>query len=220
MRILGLPFCNVCQQAIVLNILNRVNMIVEYSPVPLTLNDADLTDLEFKLAQLMKPVPNTLQIKWILDGQEILAANNQESCLLTEDMLNTGQHHTLTASVTDMTDLLRVDTSEERVVCSVTWNIEHTLTNMNLISQENKTHYSVFPTITSGKLNVSVKTDQSAKLQIFIATLDGKILQPAASVNINREYNNIVDVSHLKKGTYLLIFQLGNSCYTQKFIKQ
>jgi hypothetical protein len=220
MRVLGAPFCNVCQQALVLSILNRANMIVEYSPTKLALQDADLTNLEFKLAQLMKPDPNTLQIRWTFDGQEISSANNQESCQLTTGMLETGHYHTLTASVTDMTDMLRVDTYEERVVRAVTWEIEHTLTNIHLVSKEEKTNYSVFPTVTSGELNVSVKSDQQAKLQIFVATLDGKIIRPAATVNIDQAYNGTLDVSYLKKGTYLLVFRLGNSSYTQKFIKQ
>lgn len=218
---LGRDFCRVCQQAVVKEILRRANFIVDYAPVNLSLSMADLAanNMTFELKKLMKPQPNTLKISWTLDGIEIASANDQEFYQLTENML-TKSTHTLTASVTDMTDMLRLEDSESRVVRSVTWQIERGTTGINLDSYEQLSNFQVYPTRTNDILNISVDSDIHSSLNIRIVDMNGKTVftMPGTSVNQNG-YKTQINVSNLTSGTYVIIFEAGKTIHSQRFVK-
>jgi hypothetical protein len=122
MRYLGSPFCEVCKQTLVSQISKLIeNVIVAYSPENLFVPENE-TNLKFELTKLIKPAPNTLQIRWELDGSVLSEAGNQESCQLANNML-TNTTHTLKVFVTDTTNMIRLNPNETRIVNSVTWQI-------------------------------------------------------------------------------------------------
>ncbi len=119
MRSLGSPFCSVCSEAIVEKIHSLVNPVVAYFPTATNINSAGQF-IDFKLTKLVKPTPNTLNILWKLDGNTVF--RNVDSIRLETSKLTNGSH-TVTARVTDTTNLIRVDNHANLHFNEISWNI-------------------------------------------------------------------------------------------------
>ncbi|MCA0231057.1 MAG: M64 family metallopeptidase [Bacteroidetes bacterium] len=121
MRFLGVNFCSVCREAIVEQIHNLASPITSFSPA----NSATLTansNLTFALSTL-KPVPNTLEITWTLNGNSLIT--NSDTYLLNTSNLASG-NNTLVAKVIDKTTLSKSDTHPTTHQYLVSWNIQYT----------------------------------------------------------------------------------------------
>lgn len=121
MRFLGVNFCSVCREAIVEQIHNLASPITGFSPA----NSATLTansNLNFALSTL-KPVPNTLEITWTLNGNSLVT--NSDTHLLNTSSLVSGSN-TLVAKVIDKTTLSKSDTHPTAHQYLVSWNIQYT----------------------------------------------------------------------------------------------
>lgn len=115
-----LPFCPVCVQNIIERIHSYSNPILKYTPTVLDINSTD-AKINFKLTELLKPVPNTLLINWQLDGNP-LGDYNADSVVITQSELADGPHQ-LRVTVEDTTSLLRVDNHKTVHSNNVVWNI-------------------------------------------------------------------------------------------------
>ncbi len=166
----------------------------------------------------MKPVTNTLKIQWRLDGN--IVANQRDSIKINQSLLANGTH-TLTATITDTTALVRVNNHATVHANVVSWVINKTTTGIKFESQENKLSYNVFPNPASNALNVSVAAEKRCTLSVQLVSLDGKILQQISDeVPQKGEYQKTFNIEHLAKGTYLLVLNAGGSVQTQTFVKE
>lgn len=108
MQYLVAPFCNVCQEVFVDVIHQKTDPIVGTRPAADQPVDAATARL-FSL-KLLKPSPNTLQVKWFLN--EDLIARNLDSVYLNKGMLFAG-NNVLRVEVRDTTDLVRTPEKQQ-----------------------------------------------------------------------------------------------------------
>lgn len=102
MQYLVAPFCNVCQELFIETIHRKSNPIVGFSPAsPKVLQATGVNKFSVKL---LKPSPNTLQVKWYLN--DLLLTSNIDSIYLNKGLLNKGMN-TLRVVIKDTTDLVR-----------------------------------------------------------------------------------------------------------------
>ena len=217
MRFLGAQFCNVCVEAIIERIHTLVNPIVSYTPTTLIITSPNQY-LDFKLSELMKPVPNTLNIKWILDGIPI--SNNVDSILVDQNNLSIGTH-TLTATVVDTTAMIRVNNHPTLHYSTVTWTIDKLMTGIELTSSTNKISCSVYPNPTTNFFNIEFELEKKCTVSIQLISLDGRIIQQVENETIDRgKYSNTISLENLSVGSYALVFKINNAIFTQTIIKQ
>lgn len=217
MRYLGSQFCNVCAEAIVERIHSLVNTIVSYTPTTLTITSPNQY-LDFKLSTLMKPVPNTLNIVWNLDG--IPTLNNVDSIQVDQNTLSIGTH-TLTATVIDTTALIRVNNHPTIHFSTVTWTIDRLTSGLEITSSTNKISSSVYPNPTSNFLNIEFELEKKSKVSIQLSSLDGKIIQQVENKTVESgKYSKIFNIENLSVGSYFLVFIIDSTMFTQTIIKQ
>lgn len=217
MEYLGYPYCDVCKEAIVEKIHYLVNPIISYSPTSTSINSSDLL-LDFKLTELIKPIPNTLKIKWELDG--INVSNDIDFIQLDQNTL-TNPTHTLTVTIEDTTAFSRVDDHSSKHFSTVTWEINKTITGTQLTSSNNKIIYSVYPNPTNEILNISVELENKDNLSVQVYSLDGKLIQDISNEKlIDKKYFKSLSIGNLSNGTYALVFRIGSHTHTELFIKQ
>ena len=218
MQSLNKEFCSVCQEGIVEKIHSLTKPIVSYEPSANSINSANQL-IDFKLIELTKPTPNTLNIEWKLDN--IITKNKAESFTLDQNTLTNGSH-TLAVTVVDTTTLLRVDKHTTLHFNTVVWTINKTATTgTQLLSAENKISYSVFPNPSSSVLNIEMELEKPSKVMIQLISIDGKIVQTLENqLIVNHKYNNIFNIEQLPIGTYNIVFKIDDVVRTQTFVKQ
>lgn len=102
MQYLVAPFCNVCQEIFIETIHRKSNPIVHALPESTAILEASTVK---KVAlKLLKPSPNTLQVRWYLNDH--LIASNIDSIFLNQGIFKEGINR-LKADVRDTTDLVR-----------------------------------------------------------------------------------------------------------------
>lgn len=119
MRALNNPFCPVCIETIV----ERIHLVFgtpinSFQPGSTTVNYCN-QPLTFKI-NTIKPIPNTLRVKWKLNGNYILS--NIDSITINSVQLNAGTN-TLIAEVLDTSSLTRSDTHPTSHLYTTTWTI-------------------------------------------------------------------------------------------------
>lgn len=217
MQFLGEPYCSVCTEAIIENIHSLVNPVVSYSPTTSVISSPDQY-IEFKLTELMEPTNNTLNIQWVLDG--ITVSTNVDSVQIDQTPLTIGMH-TLTVTVVDTTELLRVDNHSSIHFSTITWTINKTNTGIELLSKDNKIIFSVYPNPSGNFLDVSLQLEKKSKLSLQIVSLEGKFIQQLTDETlVDGKYSKNFNIEHLMNGTYVLVLNISGVLYTKTFIKQ
>ncbi|HUH74704.1 MAG TPA: M64 family metallopeptidase [Chitinophagales bacterium] len=217
MEYLNNPYCEVCKEAIVEKIHTLAKPIISYTPISSDINTSDQW-IDFNLTELIKPIPNTLNIQWQLDGVDVLY--NKDSFQLDQNTL-TNPAHTVTVIVEDTTSFTRIDNHSTKHVSTITWNIYKTITGTQLNSFQNNIIYSIYPNPTNDILNISVELEHKENLSIQIYTIDGKLLQDLGNESsVDKNHTKTLSIGHLNNGTYALVFNVGSLRQTQLFVKQ
>lgn len=217
MELLNSPFCSVCGEAIIESIHARVNPVVSYLPATAAVTSSQ-QKISFKLTKLMKPQPNTLNILWKLDGKII--SKGTDSVIVDQGPLTAGVH-TLTASVTDTTALLRVTNHATVHISTVTWTINKSATGVALMPSDNEFSCAIYPNPAAKLLNVSLELEKRSSVVIGLFSLDGRLVRQisAKSLNPGKQMNSI-DVESLIPGVYMISVQVGEYMHTQRWIKE
>ena len=124
MQFLGREFCPVCKEAIV----ERIHQLFG-TPIQ-GLSPSNQTNIIFcdssQIFQLnlKKPSPNTLRVRWLLNGVRL--GGNLESIGIGAGQLS-GNVNQLVAEVTDTTLLSRADNHAQLHTYSVTWNLTRSI---------------------------------------------------------------------------------------------
>jgi hypothetical protein len=201
MQYLGSSFCNVCVEGTIERIHSLVSPISSYSPAN-SMVEMPTFPLKFKL-DLTKPMPNSLESQWVLNGSGF--DMNIDSISILENDLNIGNNQ-LVVFVEDKSDFLRVNNHSNIHLNSITWTINNTPVGIEVIGQNNEIHIELFPNPTSGIVQVKFKIEAIANRRIDLLSIDGKQLKTIHTTAENAEF----DLSNLESGTYLLSFYLGD----------
>lgn len=121
MRYLGTdyPFCPVCKEAIVKKIHQLFNTpIISYQPYQTNVSYCT-QPLQFEISTVF-PTPNTLKIKWELNGNEI--GINDNTITVLHSQLNLG-NNLLSVQVTDTTSLIRDHLHTADHTYTINWTI-------------------------------------------------------------------------------------------------
>jgi hypothetical protein len=105
MRVLGVPYCPVCSEALVWNVYDKTDPIEAHTPASATLTLAQGSSQQFSFTG-PKPVPNTQNVSWFRDGSPL--ASGVTSVTVTGAQLGAG-NHTIEVRTQDATTLVRRD---------------------------------------------------------------------------------------------------------------
>lgn len=121
MRTMGVYFCPVCKETIVQKIHQLFGTpINSYSPNQ-TIISYCTQPIQFEVS-LIKPIPNTLRIKWKLNGNDI--AMNIDSITISSGELNIGSN-ALSVQVLDTTSFIRDSLHMINQIYTINWTINY-----------------------------------------------------------------------------------------------
>lgn len=202
MEFIDKPFNSVCKEGMILKIYDLVSPIDAYEPVSNTVNNPSFP-LDFELT-LIKPIPNTLNSTWTLNTANI--ANDVDDVSLSETDLSEGEN-TLSVSILDNTNMLKVDNHTTINARTVTWTINYSALGVEVIeNEENKFKISLFPNPTSDYLYFKIESNLDSKLRADVISLDGKKVK---SVKLN--LRNQINLKRLNSGVYFINIYSDNA---------
>lgn len=217
MEFLNYPYCSVCNQTIIESIHDLVNPIISYTPTASVINSSTQL-LGFELTELMIPNPNTLNMEWKLDNSII--SHSPDSVQIDPNNISFGTH-SLVVTVTDTTNLIRIDNHAAIHFSTVTWTIQKGPVGIDLQSKSNKISYSVYPNPTNQFLNITLEIEQKSQIAIQLVSLDGKVIQQIENTNLEGgKLTKRINLEQLTSGIYFLEFNIDNASHTEKIIKQ
>ncbi|WP_309610142.1 M64 family metallopeptidase [Flavobacterium sp.] len=218
MEIFDVPFCNVCKENIIENFHLKVNPIVNYTPANNTTINSSNQFINFNLTELMKPIPNTLNIKWQLDSN--IFNTNLETYQINQTSLTNGTH-TLTATVVDETPFVKTNNHSTIHYNTVTWTIQKNNLGISTVAESNQIGISIYPNPSIDKLNVEVNLEKSSNFSLELVDLNGKIIQTIENKGVLEGKNiSSFDVSKLSKGNYIIALKINGANYSKIFVKQ
>jgi hypothetical protein len=127
---LGVPFCSVCSEALVLAIYQRVRPVDGFSPASTNFSVSTNQALTFTLS-LLQPTMHNLDVQWFTNGVARSGATNL-SFTLSPESLSNGTNW-ISARVNDLTSLVRNDPAN-LLSQIVTWTVDVTLPQLRLDS--------------------------------------------------------------------------------------
>ena len=116
MRNLSSPYCAVCKEAIINRIYDLISPIISTAPSQgsITVSGSQTFSLD-----LILPIPNTLAVEWILNGNSI---GNNNSITINANNLGSGNNE-LKARVVDETSMSRTYMDGNPLEFFATWNL-------------------------------------------------------------------------------------------------
>ncbi len=215
MRALNNTFCAVCAEATIDHIYSLVSPIAFFSPSNNSISFTNEDEIEFKL-DLIYPEPNTLEIKWFLDGMDLEV--DQTNLTIDNTLISEGTH-VLTAQVEDLTELSRTYTFASGYVFNVSWNVTNT-TGIEENTVE-KFLFKVYPNPSTDTLYFDYTIENiSETIQISIVDLLGKELKTISLESSTNRDVLAIDLSDLVAGSYMLRVNTPTYKRSYKFIKQ
>ncbi len=109
MRDLYVPFCDVCSEALVLAIYQKVRPVDAFAPASTNLSVSTTAPVTFSLT-LLQPATHSLSVQWYTNNTAVAGATNS-ALTLSPTALGNGTH-TVSAAVRDDTSLVRNDPDE------------------------------------------------------------------------------------------------------------
>ena len=216
MRYLGQRYCNVCLEALVEKIHEKVSPLIGYEPGNKTrINmDPSTEQATFKL-HLITPNPNSIKVIWKIDGQTI---EGQEDTLFTVDfstLENPSSTHLLTARIEDQSPYLLVDNHDKKHYTTVTWRFsKEEETDAIQVVEAEEDEFIVHPLPFSDHLTVE-RRNSNESFSTRIIDMEGKILSEATgheTVTIN--------TNDLPRGIYIVQTVVrGQVVISQKVMK-
>jgi hypothetical protein len=130
MRDLYVPFCDVCSEALVLAIYQKVRPVDAFAPASTNLSVSTTAPVSFSLT-LLQPATHSLSVQWYTNNTAVAGATNS-ALTLSPTALGNGTH-TVTAAVRDDTSLVRNDPAN-LLAQTVTWHVNLNLLQLRLDS--------------------------------------------------------------------------------------
>ncbi|GAA4467182.1 hypothetical protein GCM10023189_50340 [Nibrella saemangeumensis] len=120
MEYLGQHFCAVCRETLVDRMLSLVNPIEQVLPAANTTIKVSAEPVTFRV-NLLKPIPNSLQVDWYLDDKPLSAGSDSVQVDASKLTGTTGK---LTAVVFDSTAFSRSAFHRQQHVYSTSWSLQ------------------------------------------------------------------------------------------------
>ncbi|MBK7871382.1 MAG: T9SS type A sorting domain-containing protein [Saprospiraceae bacterium] len=217
MRALGNPFCAICREAIIEKIHALIDPIEQFSPSDQSII-ATIDPIEFKL-NLLAPTPNTLKVKWILNGNTLVMPNTANFILDVNNLIS--GTNTLSAIVEDTTQFLRVDGHSTLHFYIVSWAIQKMLTGIEDIeASRDKIEISTYPNPTTDLLNIQIKNEKAAFIKIELYDIKGALIK---STPYNKMANGVnqfqLDLKNQATGAYFVKIIVNDMPFTLKIFK-
>ena len=130
MGALGVPFCSVCSEALVLAIYQRVRPVDGFSPASTNLSLSTTQAAAFSVA-LLQPATHNLNVQWFTNGVPWAGATDLSFTLLPQSLAN--GTNWVSARVKDNTALVRNDPTN-LLSQTVTWTVNVSLPQLRLDS--------------------------------------------------------------------------------------
>ncbi len=127
---LGVPFCSVCSEALVLAIYQHVRPVDGYSPANTNFSISSAQALTFTLS-LLQPTTHNLDVQWFINGAAQSGATNPSLTLWAASLSN--GTNAISARVKDSTALVRNDPMN-LLSQTVTWTVAVNLPQLRLAS--------------------------------------------------------------------------------------
>jgi hypothetical protein len=128
MKSAGVPFCDVCREALVLAIYRQVRPVEAFTPATTNLSVTTTQALTFTLT-VLQPASHALAIQWWTNGVALAGATNA-SLTLPPALLGNGTN-TIAGRVTDPTPFVRNDPSN-LLSQTLTWKVQVSLPELQL----------------------------------------------------------------------------------------
>jgi hypothetical protein len=125
---LGVPFCSVCSEALVLAIYQRVRPVDGYSSASTNISVSYPQALTFTVS-LLQPSTHNLDVQWFINGAVRSGATNLSLTLLAASLSN--GTNAISAGVKDSTALVRNDPTN-LLSQTVTWTVAVNLPQLRL----------------------------------------------------------------------------------------
>jgi hypothetical protein len=132
MNVVGVPFCSVCSEALVLAIYQRVRPVDGFSPASTNFSVTNTQALAFSLT-LLQPATHSLNVQWFTNGVSRIGATNL-SFTLSPQSLPDGTNW-VSAVVKDNTALVRNDPTN-LLSQTVSWTLNVSLPQLRLDSPQ------------------------------------------------------------------------------------
>jgi hypothetical protein len=173
MRYLGRAFCSVCKETTIARIHHLTNPIDHFLPnEPFIEMEEDTIIFS---VDLVKPDPNTLQLKWLLEDTIIDQSESQLS--LSKDMLVPGQNR-LVFEVVDTTQSIRIDNYKPLILRRIEWKIEELSTGWQVAApKEDKISFAIYPNPSSDLLYIEFEQIKSGEALIHLHNLEGQLIK-------------------------------------------
>jgi hypothetical protein len=213
MRALNQNFCPICVEGTIERIHDLVSPIDQFEPSNTT--PINFTEAQRFSVDLVKPLPNTLDVKWELNGQ--LVASQTDTILVEEEEWEEG-NNTLVVTVIDTTSMLRSENHGLLHFYTVLWTINKTSTaTQNVLSQ--KYEVEIYPNPVQTQLNIRLTSETNEAFDIHVCkTLGGSPLYKTTG-----ESNEPISIptASLTPGIYWIELVLSNKAtMVKKVIKE
>lgn len=214
MRYLNREFCAVCREALIEAIHESSKNILSYSPSNSSQQEIEDAPMTFAL-NLLKPNPNTLRIKWMMDGK-VIASNVDETTIKPTDY-EAGQH-TLSVSVEDTTLFVRKDAHASLHGTIVEWNIKTSASSGIKVVSDATASFKIEKLPFDTEIVISGFQQLKKPVKALLTDMNGrKVAQGVFDENDNCRINT----AHLSSGVYLLqIKQKNRLLYSNKVVKR
>jgi hypothetical protein len=127
---LGVPFCEVCREALVLSFYLAVRPIDSFAPGVTNFSTSSPAALNFAVTAL-QPTGHALSVQWLTNGTPVGGATNSVLTILPASLGN--GTNTITVRVHDSTPFVRTDPTN-LLSQTVTWNVSVSLPHLELTS--------------------------------------------------------------------------------------
>jgi len=213
MRYLGASFCAVCSEGIIEKIHALVSPIYSYLPISGIITDNNYP-LSFNL-ELIKPIPNTLRIEWILNNS--VTNLNEEEFTLNETDLIQGVNK-ISVCVEDTTKLLRIDNHNPIHLSVINWEIQSPTSIKDVSLPSSEMDINIYPNPFQDYLTIKFKQNLKDDLKVEIIDIMGRI--QATQVLSPQKYYSL-NLNNLPNGYYILNLYLDNNLIAStKIIKE
>lgn len=213
MRALNQGFCPICVEGTIERIHDLVSPIDGY--LPTNTSTLHFTEAQRFSVDLVKPLPNTLDVQWELNGK--LLASMVDTLLIEEEEWTEG-NNTLMATVFDTTAMLRSESHASMHFYTVLWTIDKTSTaTQNVLSQ--KYEIEIYPNPVQSQMNIRLTSDTDEVIDIHIyRTLGGN---PIYKTTAHSNETITLQTSSLTPGVYWLEMVWPNKAtMVKKVIKE
>lgn len=203
MQFLNRPFCRVCQQTIIDRIYQLVTPIDSTWPFTSAPVNYVGTPLAFNV-KLIKPIPNTLKIKWRLNGTDL--AGSDTTLTITGSML-TGGTNELMVFVTDTTTLSRSYWPAKGYVFNDGWTINNTVGVIDIKPRNlaGRFFYNIYPVPAKDQLHMSCDNGTDDKEATYMLTdVSGRLAKTGTVALTSGKQEVTMNVSGLTPGVYIL----------------